>query len=414
MNVFRTLQPEQKRDLGVLFGAGLLFWSSLASMLPTLSLYVKQGGATDWQVGIVMGAFAIGLLVFRPWLGKLADRRNRKLVMLIGLAAVAIAPLGYLMTTSIPALIAIRAFHGLSIAAFTTGFSALVADISPPANRGEIIGYMTLVNPIGVALGPALGGFLLESGGYTPIFLLAAGLGLAGIICLSCLRLPAGEAAPQRPEATSSKRFWQLMLNPRLRIPILVLLLIGLAFGTLAIFVPLYIRDAGVPLNPGLFYTAAAVSSFVVRLLIGRASDRLGRGRFITLGLMLYGIAMTVLWLAHSAVAFLLAGVLEGAGGGIFIPMIVTLVADRSQAQERGQIYGVTLAGFDLGMAIAGPVMGGFASFFGYRLLFGIAGALAFLALVIFIGFSSKDLPHSLRFALSSGRDVYALPQGNP
>ena len=51
-----------------------------------------------------MGSFAIGLLLFRPMLGKLADDRSRKLVLLIGVAVVAIAPLGYLFVKSIPLL----------------------------------------------------------------------------------------------------------------------------------------------------------------------------------------------------------------------------------------------------------------------------------------------------------------------
>lgn len=51
-----------------------------------------------------------------------------------------------------------RAFHGVSIAAFTTGYSALVVDLSPPKQKGELIGYMSLAVPIGMAIGPAMGG----------------------------------------------------------------------------------------------------------------------------------------------------------------------------------------------------------------------------------------------------------------
>lgn len=83
------------------------------------------------QVGLVMGAFAIGLILSRPMLGKLADQRSRKLVVLIGMAVVAIAPLGYLFVDSIPLLLVIRAFHGICIAAYTAGNSALIVDLSP-------------------------------------------------------------------------------------------------------------------------------------------------------------------------------------------------------------------------------------------------------------------------------------------
>lgn len=410
LNVFLTLQPKQRQNLTVLFVTGLLFWASLASLLPTLSLYVKDAGATDFQVGIVIGSFAIGLLIFRPWLGRLADRRDRKIVLLIGLAAVAIAPLGYLMTQSIPLLIAIRAFHGLSIAAFTTGFSALVADISPPQNRGEVIGYMTLVNPIGMAVGPAVGGLLQEWVGYTPLFLMSAGLGFVGILCLQLLDPPPFQAKSETI-AQADSRFWRLLLSPRLRTPAIVLGLIGLAFGSLAIFVPLFIKASGIPLNPGLFYTAAAIASFLARIIVGPASDRLGRGRFISLSLVLYASSLVLLWLAQDAVGLLVAGFLEGAGGGILLPMMITLAADRSQPQERGRIFGLTLTGFDVGIALAGLVFGSFTAYIGYRGLFGVAALLSFLALLVFVTSSSKDLAHSLKFALGNGRDVYAVPK---
>lgn len=41
---------------------GILFWTSLGSLVPTLPLYLSDLGATDQQVGQVMGAFAVGLL----------------------------------------------------------------------------------------------------------------------------------------------------------------------------------------------------------------------------------------------------------------------------------------------------------------------------------------------------------------
>ena len=74
-------------------------------------------------------------------------------------------------------------FHGISIAAFTTGFSALVADLSPPKQRGELIGYMGLVNPVGLGIGPAIGGFVQAEYGYPPLFIMSFALGMMGLFC---------------------------------------------------------------------------------------------------------------------------------------------------------------------------------------------------------------------------------------
>lgn len=410
MNVFRTLDAQLRRNLQILFGAGLLFWSSLASLLPTLPLYIEDVGATKQQIGLVMGCFAIGLLLFRSLVGRLADQHSRKLVLLIGMSVVAIAPLGYLMVHSIPLLMVIRAFHGISIAAFTTGYSALVADIAPAQKRGEVIGYMSLVNPIGMAVGPALGGFLQAGVGYTALFLLSSGLGFIGLLCTCQIINP---PANVNKRDVTSNQFWRLLGSPRIRTLTLVLLMVGLAFGALSTFAPLFIKESGVNLNAGLFYTAAAVASFSVRLITGRASDRYGRGLFITISLSLYTIAMLMLWTANTAVTFLLAAMIEGAGAGILIPMIAAMLADRSLPQERGRLFGLCMVGFDVGIAIAGPVLGSVAEQVGYRNIFGFASSLTFLAIIIFLTQSSKDLPHSLRFALGKGRDVYALSNGS-
>lgn len=410
MNTIATLNPQIKRNLGVLFTAGLLFWASLASLLPTLPPYVKALGASNQQLGIVMGSFAVGLLVFRPTLGQMADNRGRKVVLLIGIIVAAIAPICHAFTQSIPVLIGIRMFHGISIAAFTTAYSALVVDISPPQNRGELIGYMSLVNPIGMALGPAMGGYLQEWQGFIPVFLLASGLGAISLICGLQVNSPAVNLDP-RSSAESREGFWQLLVSDRVRIPTLTMLMVGLAFGAIVTFVPLYIDSANVDLNSGLFYTAAAATSFAVRFLAGRASDRYGRGPFIAIGLACYGIAVFLLWIAQDRSLFLLAGLMEGIGGGTFLPIMIALIADRSHPYERGRIFGVFIGGFDLGIALAGPVLGSVADVIGYRGLYGVATIVAFAALIVFMTLCSKTVPQSIRFALGQGRDVYALPR---
>ncbi len=387
----------------------------MASLLPTLPLYIEDVGGTTQQIGIVMGSFALGLIVCRAWLGRLADRRGRKVVLLIGMTVAAIAPLGYLFVKSIPLLMVLRAFHGISIAAFTTGYSALVVDLSPLSKRGEIIGYMSLVTPIGSAVGPAIGGLVQAQAGYTPLFWLASVLGVLGLFGANQVNEPQSvNQSPDDQEASSKssaaqQQFWRLLASPRLRIPALVLLLIGVAFGALSTFIPLFIKDAKVDLNPGLFYTAAAIASFISRIIIGRASDRYGRGIFITGSIFSYALAMLILSHAYTASAFLAGGFLEGAGAGTLLPMMIALISDRSSPQERGRVFALCITGFDVGIAIAGPVLGSLIEPIGYRGMFTITTILSFLALIIFATLSSKNLSHSFRFAFGRERDIYAL-----
>ncbi|MGB3639595.1 MAG: MFS transporter [Rivularia sp. (in: cyanobacteria)] len=404
-----SLDSQLRRNLLFLFAAGLLFWASLASLLPTLPLYIEDIGASKQQIGLVMGSFAIGLLLFRPLLGQLADKKGRKIVLIIGLLSAAIGPIGYNLVQSLPLLMVIRAFHGISIAAFSTAFLALVADIAPVENRGELIGYMSLVNPVGLAIGPALGGFLMEAYGYTPLFILSTTLACLGLLFSIPIINPIVQA--QEKVINSDSPFWQKLISPRMRIPATLLLIIGLTLGTLHTFVPLFIKSTEANLNPGLFYTAVAIASFCSRFFCGRASDRFGRGLFITSSLICYSVAMVLLWTANSSVDFLLAAVFEGIGGGTIIPMIAAMITDRSYPHERGRTFSLCMVGFDVGVALAGPIFGIVAQEIGYRNLFGFNFAITFTAIIIFTTLSSKNISSSLRFAFGRGIDIYSLNQ---
>ncbi len=412
MNVLKTLTPTQTKNLSILAISGLLFWISLTSLLPTLPAYIVDIGGSKHQVGLVMGSFAIGLLLFRAQLGKLSDQRSRKLVIMIGTFVVGTAPLGYLWVDSIPLLIAFRAFHGISIAAFTTGYSTLVVDWSPPEKRGELIGYMSLVVPVGLAVGPALGGYLQAGMGYEVLFAVSAASGYLGLLFASQVtEADAKETQEDKTEQASQSGFWQILLSPRIRTPAMVLFIVGLVFGTLTTFLPLYVRELGIPLNPGLYYTTSAIASFVMRMFIGRASDAYGRGIFITMSLSLYTVAMYLLASANTPAEFLIAAIAQGAGGGTLIPMMIALMSDRSVTSERGRIYALSIGGFDLGIALAGPGIGSLAEVLGYRGLFQVGVSLAAIALIVFVTRSSKSIPHSLRFAIGREKDVYAVNQ---
>lgn len=410
-----------------MFVAGLCFWTGFTGLTPVLPEYIEQFGASGQQIGLVMTSFAIGLLMVRPLMSRMTDERGRKPVILIGLLAIAVTPLLFGLVSILPIrtwqvpigsshwpinsaialMIAFRVFHGVSIAAFVTTYSVLVADFAPPSQRGALIAYMGLVNPIGTGLGPLLGGYLKATSGFIPVFLVIAGMGLVGFFCATQITEPERAIAP----SPSNKAFWSLIWLPAIRTPALLLMLVGISFGSLMTFLPLYARESNLVINVGLFYTASAVCSFLVQLWVGGASDRLGRGPFITLALVFYFLSMMLLWRAQGSVFVLLALGLEGFGGGMLMPMIESLMADRSDPSERGLMFGLCLVGFDIGIALAGPVMGQVADLSSYRNIFGVDSLIILLGLLIFITHSSKGIQCSIKFSLRGGNDIYALPR---
>jgi MFS family permease len=170
---------------------------------------------------------------------------------------------------------------------------------------------------------------------------------------------------------------------------------------------PLYIQTSHINLNPGLFYTIAAMASFSARSVIGSRSDRYGRGIFIAGSLCCYTAGMACFATANGEMSFVIGAILEGLGTGTLIPMIVALVADRSLPQHRGQVLSVCTAGLDLGIAIAAPVFGAVAKELGYRGIFTVGTSLAASAIGVFLIWGNYSLRRSIGFCFGRDRDYY-------
>ncbi|GAX42415.1 photosystem antenna protein-like [Tolypothrix sp. NIES-4075] len=408
--VYSSVENLSDTNRSLLFAGAtsLLFWSSFDTLLPTLPQYIADVGGSNQQVGIVMGSLTFGLLLFKPTMGALSDQRGRKLVLGIATSVVAIAPLAYRFVDSIPLLILIRAFHGIAIAGFGTSYAALVADLSPVEKRGQLISSLSMARPIALFIGPALGGFLMSEFGYTTLFFSAGALGLLGLLCVAQIREEKKVSQPKTSPSAFSD-YWQLLISPRFRIPFLVFLLGNLVFSSSSIFVALFIRETKVNLNVGWFFATAAIANLAVRLILGRVLDLYGRGLFISCGLVLSGLSLAVLSYAQSTLAFLFAALLEGAAAATWPPMLNTLVADRCSSEERGRAYSAALSGLDLGVVLAGYVMGSVAESLGYRGVYSLCAGIAFLTLIFFITLINKDLSSSLKFAIGRESDFYAL-----
>lgn len=409
----------------------------MSAQTPVFPLHIQAIGANPGEVGVIMGGFAIGLVLSRPSLGQIADRYSRIRVLRIGLIVAIIAPLLYTTTISFPQLFAIRVFHGISIAAFTTGYISLVTDIAPTERRGEIFSYMSLATPLGLGLGPLFGESIYDTWGITFVFFICAICGGIGLlisfsirdVCqfdhftsnkLNLIQIKANPTNPTIVDARqkisdiqvkTSQRFWSFLQEPRLRVPTVVMLLVGLMFGILTTFLPLFIDSLSITFQAGWFFSGSAIASFAVRPFIGANSDRYGRGPFICVALLAYIISMFTLSQANTNVAFLTAGFLEGMGAGCLLPTVISLVSDRGLPQERGRLMALCIGGFDLGMAIAGPIFGSSSLWLSYHHLFLCASVIGSAALFIFLTLNSQTIRLSILFALGKTYDRYAVTE---
>ncbi len=65
--------------------AGLCYFLALGMLLPVVPLFVKHDlGGNDMAVGMVVGAFAVGAVLMRPFAGRIGDRVGRRVLIVVG------------------------------------------------------------------------------------------------------------------------------------------------------------------------------------------------------------------------------------------------------------------------------------------------------------------------------------------
>jgi len=140
----------------------------------------------------------VGRLVF----GVLGDRLGVKRMIVVGLVTQALAAGSYILATGLGDFYVVAFVFGMAYGGVMPLYSALARDYFAPQIMGSVLGAMTLLSGLGMALGPALGGWVYDHfHAYTWMYLgsLAVGLG-AGAIALALPRVRAhAAAAPLAP-----------------------------------------------------------------------------------------------------------------------------------------------------------------------------------------------------------------------
>lgn len=354
--------------------ANALFWLSLQSLFPVLPLYVASLGGTPADNGLATLAAAGMAVLSRMFIGTLADRVGRRPVMVIGGVISIVAPILYTVAHAIPVVLMGSALRGIGIAAFTTGFQALLADLAPSERRGEILGWGGNSTALAALVGPLAGDWITSHQGFSVAFSAAAAAGVLCALVSLLIREPSREA--RRAISTPPLRGLQETLAlSNVRAGIAAVSPMGMAFGAMVTFWPLVAQQH--QLNTiGAFYSVYALGQLTVQTLAGRLSDRIGRSRVMLPGMLLTGIAFAAIPLARSDVASLLVAFACGAGLGIARTAIDALVLDGAPITLRGTVVALEFTLNDVWIGLGSALLGSLASAAGYNATYAVAGAM--------------------------------------
>jgi len=320
------------------------FYLSFYFILPVMPLYVASLGGTSSQIGLIIGLFATMAMLMRPPAGWLIDTRGTRPILLIGMAIFLLASVGYIATRSVEPILALRLFHGVGMGLFPTAATVVIAELAPPARRGEAMGWFGITNSLGLIVGPIVGPAVAAHLGFPALFLLAASVAGLG---LGCIWLVAPGDRPAKPSRLPRPGDF---FSQAAVLPSLILLLLYVPYGMVVAFIPLVAKARGLE-NPGLFYAVFAVAMLLVRAKAGEISDRIGRAAVILPGMIVTGASLLVLGVTTGAGGVLVGGAILGLGFGSAQPALMALTTDRVGPSERGKAMGTFYTAWELGIA---------------------------------------------------------------
>ncbi|MGY1723979.1 MFS transporter [Blastococcus sp. SYSU DS0533] len=186
---------------------------SAAVFLASLDLFIvnvafpalsRSLDASTTALSWVLNGYTIGFAALLAPAGRVADRIGRRRVFLTGLATFGAGSLGCALAWDVGSLVALRVVQSTGAALVTATSLALLLHAFPPARRAQAIAVWSAVGGVAAALGPPIGGLLVEAS-WRWVFLVNLPVVVAALVVgLRVLPESRDEAETRRPDVVGT------------------------------------------------------------------------------------------------------------------------------------------------------------------------------------------------------------------
>ena len=361
----------RKASLLVLFITVFVDLIGFGMVIPFLSFYAHEYGASGVVVGAVVGVYSIMQFFFAPFWGRLSDRVGRRPVLLVSLAASCSGYLLFGFAHGLTLLFVSRVIAGAGGANIGTA-QAYIADATTPEDRAKGMGLIGAAFGMGFILGPPLSGILAAVGvrhhmpGNLLPGLAAASLSLTAF-CIAVFMLPESKSeftvVRSKVPPQFDRALWGRITGDELLAPAMAaLFLTAIAVAGMETSVTLHAKERFGFKQLDMAYFFLFMGFIVATIqggLIGRLAKTVGERTLVVIGAISFVIGFLVLPSIYRVpllygVAFLIA-----IGQGLCYPSLTSLVSKAAPEQERGSILGLATAVGSLARFL-GPIVSGF------------------------------------------------------
>lgn len=338
-------------------------------IIPILPFITPRLGGSNFDIAMIIATYAIAASLVGPFWGRLSDRIGRKPVLMICTGG---AAAGYLLLAGASELwmiYAARAAAGMMAGNFPVG-SAMMADITTPAERTRGMGMIGAAFGLGLVLGPVLGGLLAgPDGTFTVPCLLAAAMSCLAVTA-AWRYLPESRVAGTGSGARPSGGMWAALRNSGSRLLMLQYVLHSGAVSVATYLFPLWVyalldwkaREVGI-----VFGVVGAIMALNQGLLMGVLVRYLGELKLLRVCISVFLLGQFLTLFASGATVMVLALVLSMTGATLCMPILNSMTSRRASAEERGRLMGAASTAAGVGR-VSGPLLAGaLLSIFGFR-----------------------------------------------
>ena len=351
------------RPFVVVTASALVFFIYIGMLIPVVPLFIEGPlGLGEFGIGLTIAVFAGAAIVARPFLGRIADRYGRRVLLVGGASVAGLAGIAASQVIEFWQLLVLRSVMGIGEAAVFVGAATLIADLSPRDRRAEGASYFSVAVFGGIGIGPIIGEFVLDDTQFEQAFVVAGCFALAAAVV--AMFAPA-RVAPLDPvddtiasAAPASGR--RKIMHPAALMPGVVLASGVAAFSTFGAFIPDYSREVGLATSGGLF-AAYSVTSGLVRNFGATLPERHGPRRAVTIALGTLGIGLSILVIVPTVAALWVASVFVGIGMAFNYPSRLALTVNRASDSDRAWAISSFTMFFEVGSVFGGLFIGGFA-----------------------------------------------------
>jgi predicted MFS family arabinose efflux permease len=352
--------PEHKEALWsktfiYLLALGMLSFIAFFMINPVIAKFSQNLGATLAFAGVVAGLFSLTALAARPMGAVVVDRLNKKTVLIVASAVMAVSTLGYAISTSVAMVVFFRVIQGIAFAVSSTATSAMIATVVPRSRLGEGVGYYGMSNIMAIAIGPNVGIWIADAWGYQQCFAVA---GVIMVVSTAIMFLiPFTWQRPALAEHGRRSITWSDMISLKVLPLAIINGIFSFSNGITSTFLKQVGEQRNIP-NIAFYFTVMAAAVVLMRPFIGKVSDRKGLGYIVYPAFIL--VALDSILLAHANVLWvvLIAGVFKAFGQGAAFPSLQAACLKKHDIAKSGVAATTFFIGADIGQGL-GPMVGG-------------------------------------------------------